>query len=473
MLAGALFLCAVALSSYAGTTSYVYDVHGRLTTVVTPNGTDQSITTNSYDHAGNRQSVVISFADITPPNPPTNLTASALAFDLIRLNWTPSLDVGGGPVSYYRVYRGGSLLASPNGPPFDDWPLAASTTYSYRVSAVDASGNESSQTPPASATTLPGADLVAPSVPANLQGVAVSGTQINLTWSPSTDTGGSGLAGYEIFRDNGSTPIGASPVASYSDSTASVATTHSYAVRAYDGAGNRSGLSNQISVTTPDTVPPSAPGSPTFSNMSGGGATATWTAASDPPGVGTGVAGYRYSLNGGGTWSPDLGNVLTNNLTGLTLATQYTMLVQARDVAGNWGPSSSGTFTTSSFYTDNLAFMGGSSGGNPSSSGYLPPAIGAVTPNTLSGGKTITSFYSTIYYDCSNPVACTFTYSTYLNISGFSGNPGANWLQSVSAPGGPLTGSSAVFSYASGTSSWFWPTVLGLGSTFTLTIEHF
>jgi chitodextrinase len=466
--------CAVGLLAYAGTTTYTYDVHGRLRVVVSPNGTDQSVTSVTLDNSGNRTAVVVSFVDTTPPNPPTGLTATALAFDRIRLNWTTSLDVGGGPVSYYKVYRGGNHVASPTGPPFDDWPLAASTTYSYRVSAVDASGNESSQTAPANATTLPGADLVAPSVPTNLQGSAVSGTQVNLTWGASTDTGGSGLAGYEVFRDSGSTPIGSPGAANYSDFSVSPATTYLYKVRAYDGAGNRSGFSNQISVTTPDTVPPSAPGIPTFGNINGGSATATWTAASDPPGVATGVAGYRYSLNGGGTWSPDLGNVLTANLTGLALATPYTMLVQARDVAGNWGPSSSGAFTTSSVYTDSLAFVGGtnSSSSNPLITGYQPPNVGGLTPATVSGGKTIWNFvlYTDTYCD---EFGCTYEYSTYLSISGFSGDPGAAWLQSISVPGGELTGASAVFSCSSGTCTWFWPTPTDLYTTYTLTIVHY
>jgi YD repeat-containing protein len=64
--AAALFVWAVALSSYAGTTTYTYDVHGRLITIATPNGTDQSITTNSYDNAGNRHSVVVTAVEAVP-----------------------------------------------------------------------------------------------------------------------------------------------------------------------------------------------------------------------------------------------------------------------------------------------------------------------------------------------------------------------------------------------------------------------
>jgi chitodextrinase len=456
---------AIALPSHAGTTVYTYDVHGRLKTVATPNGSDQTVTTNTYDDAGNRESVVVEFDDITPPNPPTNLTASAQAFDRIRLNWTTSLDVGGGPVSYYKVYRGGIHVASPNVPPYDDQPLAASTQYTYTVSAVDPSGNESAPCASASATTPAGPDLVAPSVPSNLQGVAVSGTQVNLSWSPSTDTGGSGLAGYEIFRDGGSNPIDTSPVASYSDLTASVATTHLYKVDAYDGAGNRSGFSNQISVTTPDTSAPSAPGNPTFSSITGSSATATWTSATDN----VGVTGYRYSLNGGSSWTT-IANVLTADLTGLTRATTYTMLVQARDAAGNWGPSASGAFTTANFYTDAMWFVGSytTDGSTYISQGYIQGAMGALSPDTTADGKTIFSYRNHIEY---------FTGAawTYLIVRGFNGNPGANWLQSISGPGGAtFTGASAFFGCSSSTQcEWSWPTAVGgFDAPATLTIVH-
>ncbi len=337
--ARALFIFAAALSSYAGTTTYTYDVHGRLTTISSPNGAlDQSVTTNSYDNAGNRLSVIVTAVEATPPNPPTNLTATALSFDQIRLNWTTSLDVGGGPVSYYRVYRGGTHIASPNLPPFDDWPLAQNTSYSYTVAAVDPSGNVSTQTASASATTLP--ENTPPSVPTSLTGYAASGTQVNLSWGASTDTGGSGLAGYEIFRNNGASPIGTSSVASYSDTNAVNGTTYTYKVRAYDGAGNRSGFSNQIVVPTPDTQPPSPPGTPTFSAITSSEATANWAEATDN----VTVAAYQYRLNGG-PWSGSLGS-LSVSMNGLSASTTYTFEVRAVDTSSNWGAPSAGQFTT-------------------------------------------------------------------------------------------------------------------------------
>jgi len=79
--------CVASLTSSAGTTTYTYDVHGRLKVVRAPTGSDQTATTHVYDAAGNRESVVTAFEDITLPNPPTGLSAAAAqAFDLIRLS---------------------------------------------------------------------------------------------------------------------------------------------------------------------------------------------------------------------------------------------------------------------------------------------------------------------------------------------------------------------------------------------------
>jgi YD repeat-containing protein len=452
--------CVAGLTSSADTTTYTYDVHGRLKVVRAPTGPDRTSTTHVYDAAGNRESVVVAFEDITPPNPPTGLSAAAQAFDLVRLTWTTSLDAGGGPVSYYKVYRGGSHVASPNAPPFDDWPLSASTTYSYRVSAVDPAGNESPQTAPVNTTTPPGPDFTPPSVPTNLQGSAASGSTINLSWGASTDnSGGSGLAGYEVFRNNGATPIGSPSGTSFSDNSATPATTYQYKVRAYDVAGNRSGFSNQISVTTPDTLAPSSPGAPTFSAITGGTATANWTAASDN----LAVTGYRYSLNSGSSWT-NVGNVLSANLTGLSLGTQYTMLVQAGDAAGNWGPSSSGGFTTASIYTDTSPFVGGFWANNN------PIVTGAPSTSwTLSGGKTLAAFYSYYHFVCDWANCWYENYGVYLIVDGFNGNPGAQWLQSVRE----FTGASAVFGCSSSTRCWwFWPALADLSGSYTLTIVH-
>ncbi|MEZ5566624.1 MAG: hypothetical protein R3F24_14450 [Gammaproteobacteria bacterium] len=55
---------------------------------------------------------------------------------------------------------------------------------------------------------LPTPDTTAPSVPQNLAGTTVGTSRVDLSWSAATDTGGSGLAGYRVYRNVGnSTPL--------------------------------------------------------------------------------------------------------------------------------------------------------------------------------------------------------------------------------------------------------------------------
>ncbi len=95
-----------------------------------------------------------------------------------------------------------------------------------------------------------GSDTTPPSTPTGLSAVATSGSSVALTWNPSTDN--QGVASYDILR-NGSV-IGTSTTTSWTDSGTSASTTCSYAVQAVDLAGNRSGPSGAVSVTTPGTL---------------------------------------------------------------------------------------------------------------------------------------------------------------------------------------------------------------------------
>lgn len=91
-------------------------------------------------------------------------------------------------------------------------------------------------------------DQTAPSVPTGLAGVAASGSQIDLTWDPSTDTGGAGLAGYTVYRDG--IQIDTVATESYSDTGLAQSTDYDYQVSAFDASGNHSAVSGAITVTT-------------------------------------------------------------------------------------------------------------------------------------------------------------------------------------------------------------------------------
>ncbi|MEU9083669.1 glycoside hydrolase family 18 protein [Streptomyces sp. NPDC048357] len=85
-----------------------------------------------------------------PPAAPTGLTATATSSSSVSLNWSA---VPG--ATSYTVHRDGAAPYSVTSASTAVTGLAASTTYTFRVSAVNAAG-ESAQSAPASATTTAG-----------------------------------------------------------------------------------------------------------------------------------------------------------------------------------------------------------------------------------------------------------------------------------------------------------------------------
>lgn len=86
-------------------------------------------------------------ADTTAPSAPTNFTATAMSDTRIDLSWTAATDNVG--VANYRLYRcqgtgctpSSTVVASPTGTTHSNLGLVASTSYGFRLEAVDAAGN--------------------------------------------------------------------------------------------------------------------------------------------------------------------------------------------------------------------------------------------------------------------------------------------------------------------------------------------
>ncbi len=91
-----------------------------------------------------------------------------------------------------------------------------------------------------------GGDTEGPTAPTDLSATSHSESQIDLTWTASTDN--YTVIGYRIYRDN--VQIDSSTTTSYSDTGLTENTTHSYTVSAYDAIGNDSGESAASQATT-------------------------------------------------------------------------------------------------------------------------------------------------------------------------------------------------------------------------------
>ncbi|KUP96720.1 glycoside hydrolase family 9 protein [Thermobifida cellulosilytica] len=191
--------------------------------------------------------------DRTPPTAPGFPTVQDTTSTSAVLTWPASTDSGGSGLAGYDVYLvdGGQavLVGSTTQTSYQLTGLEPATTYTAYVVARDNAGNVSEQSRSVTFRTANAAD--APSVPTGLTATDISATGAVLTWNPSTDHSGSGLAGYDVYRVDGGQAVlvGSTTQTSYRLTGLSAATAYTYRVEARDNDGNRSGPAT-VSFTT-------------------------------------------------------------------------------------------------------------------------------------------------------------------------------------------------------------------------------
>jgi chitodextrinase len=188
--------------------------------------------------------------DTTPPSVPTGLRVVSVTEDSVTLAWNASTD-NSGSIHHYVVspgswHPGDSTTKTVTG-------LVPNYTQTYRVSAVDAAGNDSGQSAPLTATTA--RDVTAPTTPGNLRLTAtISPSSITLAWDRSTDRWSFSyeiLRNGELFASASSTSTRLRHIPRNSTST--------WTVRARDNSGNVSAVSNAIVVAQPPSDDGTAP----------------------------------------------------------------------------------------------------------------------------------------------------------------------------------------------------------------------
>ena len=196
-------------------------------------------------------------SDATPPETPRNLMGVAVNDSLIHISWSRSSDQGGSGLKGYKISRNDALISdfiSAQDTTYSDTGLQPSSDYRYKIVAVDNAGNESPPSADVLVSTLARlslADSVPPTAPTSLTLAVKSYSQIDLSWSASTDSGGSGLTNYKIYRDGVLINTISSANLNYADVGLSAGKSYSYKVSAVDGKGNESPVSAiVIGVTT-------------------------------------------------------------------------------------------------------------------------------------------------------------------------------------------------------------------------------
>jgi hypothetical protein len=214
-------------------------------------------------------------------------------------------------------------------------PSSVTASSSSSGSSSSSSGSSSSSSSGSgTSSSSSGSGAAVPSVPAGLASSNIATGSVALTWTASTDTGGSGVGGYYVYR-NGTQIATVTSGTGYTDTPLSASTTYRYQVAAFDKATppHVSALSSALSVTTlPDTQAPTVPTGLAASNVTTTTVPLSWNASTDLPNPGaTGVGGYYVYRNGTQVMTVSSGTSYTD--VGRTASTTYSYQVAAFDKA--------------------------------------------------------------------------------------------------------------------------------------------
>ena len=209
--------------------------------------------------------------DKTPPTTPGNLAVTAITDTTVTLSWNTASD-NSGKFSYKLK------INNLNNPAYNSVAtisqaqtsytakfLATNSSYSFSISAVDDSGNQSGSSNIVTAKTL--ADTTPPGTPV-LEAQAIAPSQVQLTWTKTTDNVANNCCNY-AFKMNGNTITQNINWATAPADKLSViirhltpGTNYTFNVSVSDWSGGNTATSNTANAATPpssDTTPPTVP----------------------------------------------------------------------------------------------------------------------------------------------------------------------------------------------------------------------
>lgn len=283
------------------------------------NGTTYWYTVSAVDDAGfqSPQSASVNatpvfVADTTAPAVPTGLSATA-GDTLVDLDWNDNTETDLVSYGVYQATASGgpySLVTFVADSLYTVTGLTNGTQYWFKVTAKDASGNESAQSASDDATPVAGGGGDPPAIPTNLQATA-GNTQIVLTWNPVT---AADFSHYNVYRSTtGATGtysfLITRTVANYTNTGLINGSTYWYKVTSEDTGTNESGFSNVASATPTTTSSGDIPAlpSPDVVFNSGNPYTAAKVTA-EPAGT-----VFQFTTTGGNSGGPNyLGATIPN-----------------------------------------------------------------------------------------------------------------------------------------------------------------
>jgi chitodextrinase len=260
-------------------------------------------------------------ADFMPPSVPADLAAIAFPAPLrVELTWSASSDEASS-ISY-RVYRNGAQVGTTSATAWTDTGVAAATTYTYTVRALDSAGNLGGASPAATVTT-PVVDTTPPET------TITGGPSGTVTETSASFEFASSEIGSRFECSLDSVPYAA--CASPSGYSGLAIGPHTFSVRTVDAAGNTdpTPATRSWTIVSPvDTTPPET------TIDSGPAGTVASPSASFAFSATEASARFDCALDG----APFSGCSSPHTYGGLAKGT-HTFLVRATDAAANADPT--------------------------------------------------------------------------------------------------------------------------------------
>ncbi len=329
--------------------------------------------------------VFTSFANAQSASPlaPTGVSVSFTPPFSIAVSWSAPI-ASTTPIAGYYVYRNGAEVANIAGTSFNDI-VPSVGFYSYSVAAHDANGNALSRSTSVSVSVI--ADTTPPTAPTGLTISSLASSSLTLSWSAATDN--VGVVGYNIVRESSLGSPVTIPVTgtNYNDSGLAPNTSYSYHVVAYDAAGNDSGNSNTVTITTPPaSFTISSPYNLTTLAVSTSGIDVSWGASTDVSGT------PEYHLFRDGALAVTT-TATSYNDTGLNPGTVYWYYVTAIDPSSQNNSGESNTSQTSTLPLPIPITSVTTTISNSTSPTVATPSSTSVTPATRAAAISMALYY--------------------------------------------------------------------------------
>ena len=210
--------------------------------------------------------------DKTPPTRPTNLAVTAITDTTVSLKWNAASD-NSGKFSYRLKINNlnnsayNSLATISQGQTtYTAKNLATDSSYSFAVYAIDDSANRSGDSNTAAAKTL--ADTTPPATPV-LQAEAIAPSQVQLTWTKTTDNVANNCCNYSFMMNGNTITQNINWATAPADKLSVIirhltpGTNYNFNVSVSDWSGGNTAISNTATASTPpsnDKTPPTVPG---------------------------------------------------------------------------------------------------------------------------------------------------------------------------------------------------------------------